>query len=75
MNAKPFVTAQHAARELGVDVSVVVNEITNPMQACALTGGMFGGVPIVYRWEVEEPRLTMHRRRLGGAAGNGNEPP
>ena len=34
--SKPFVTAQHAARELGVDVSVVVNEITNPMQACSV---------------------------------------
>ena len=64
MNAKPFVTATFAARELGVDVTVVVAEIDHPQCASALTGGWFAGVPIVYRYEVEEPRLSMHRRRL-----------
>ncbi len=73
MPDKLFVTATHAARELGVDVAVVVADIEQEPDAASLVGGMFGGVPVVYRWEIVEPRLSMHRRRLARLAGNGNE--
>lgn len=69
MTEKLFVTAVHAARALGVDVSVVVADIVEEPRAFSLVGGMYGGVPVVYAYEIAEPRLSMHRARLGGAAG------
>ena len=68
--AKPYVSAAQAAKELGVPVQAVLDDIRSA-HYLALAGGSFGDAVIVHAYELQEPRASMHRRRLARASETG----
>jgi hypothetical protein len=67
--AKPYLSATVAAAKIGVPRDQIIADIecgqTDPL---ALTGAAVGDWYVVEAWELDEPRLSMHRRRLADSA-------
>lgn len=66
MSDKPFITARQAAELIGAPLDIVVRDIEEGMDGAlpALIGGRAFDTWIVYAYEVDGDRLTMHRARL-----------
>ena len=66
VSVRPYVTARAAAELLGVEEAVVISDIEEGLDGAlpALIGGRYGEAWIVHAFELESPRLEMHRARL-----------
>lgn len=70
---KVFVTAKQAAELLEAPVAAVEADVRAGMSGAlaSLIGGYSGDWCLVYTFELVEPRLGMHRRRLADAGSGG----
>jgi hypothetical protein len=67
---KPYTDARKAAALLGVPLHAVIHDIeAGWSQWRSLNGADVNGLWLVESWQLEEPHLSRHRRRLESTRG------